>query len=213
MSRLFLVDNPRRRPERAPSRSTPRDRAVPVIGDIENEIDWPDASPRAWVSSRSRWWARFNGRLCYTMPYCAGGSLRDRLRNSTREPWRRRRSPTEFLRVERVGDLPTITSAKSWSSPSAPWRLVRLPPCTQGNTEKWQAAFPTTSIIHAGVWRWRSPNLAAVIVQQDRRENARRLIEESKKIFNDLSGKLGKNSEFQEHLAEAWRVKDVSATT
>ena len=52
-------------------------------------------------------------------------------------------------------------------------------------------------------------NLAAVIVEQDRREDARRLIEESKKIFNDLSGKLGKNSEFQEHLAKHARVRDV----
>jgi tetratricopeptide (TPR) repeat protein len=52
-------------------------------------------------------------------------------------------------------------------------------------------------------------NLAAVIVEQDRHEDARRLIEESKKIFNDLSGKLGKNSEFQEHLTKHARVSEV----
>ncbi len=52
-------------------------------------------------------------------------------------------------------------------------------------------------------------NLAAVIVAQDRHNEARKLIEESKKIFDDLAGKLGTNDEFQQHLTKHARVNEA----
>jgi tetratricopeptide (TPR) repeat protein len=52
-------------------------------------------------------------------------------------------------------------------------------------------------------------NVAAVAVEQGRHEEAAGLLEESRKLFDDLSPRLGKNSNFQEHLAKNVRVREV----
>jgi serine/threonine-protein kinase len=52
-------------------------------------------------------------------------------------------------------------------------------------------------------------NIAAVADQQGRLDEAVGLLEESKKLFDDLSPKLGKNSNFQEHLTKNTRLREA----
>jgi hypothetical protein len=51
--------------------------------------------------------------------------------------------------------------------------------------------------------------LAAVVLQQDHPKEARELIEESGKIFEDLTKTLGNNAHFQQHHDRYARVRDA----
>jgi hypothetical protein len=52
-------------------------------------------------------------------------------------------------------------------------------------------------------------NIAAVLVEQDRPKEALGPIEESAKIFENLSQALGSNAEFQQHRAKHARVHEA----
>jgi serine/threonine-protein kinase len=52
-------------------------------------------------------------------------------------------------------------------------------------------------------------NLAAVMLQQGRPEDALELVEESGKIFDDLKKTLGNNAQFQEHYNKYTRIRDA----
>ncbi len=53
-------------------------------------------------------------------------------------------------------------------------------------------------------------NIAAVADHQGRPMEALGLLEESKKIFDDLSEKLGKNTDFQQHVAKNVSVREAA---
>ncbi len=53
-------------------------------------------------------------------------------------------------------------------------------------------------------------NIAVVADHQGRPHEALGLLEESKKIFDDLSEKLGKNTDFQQHLAKNIQVREAA---
>jgi len=53
-------------------------------------------------------------------------------------------------------------------------------------------------------------NIAAVLDQQDRRDEALVLIEEAGRMFNELSGTLGGNREFQAHHAKHARLRELT---
>jgi hypothetical protein len=51
-------------------------------------------------------------------------------------------------------------------------------------------------------------NLADVVLQQGRPKDARELIDESAKIYDDIRKSLGGNAEFQQHHAKHLRMRD-----
>ena len=52
-------------------------------------------------------------------------------------------------------------------------------------------------------------NLAAVVLQQDRPRDARELVEESGKLFDDLRKPLGTNAHFQKHYEAHTKIRDA----
>src|SRR5262249_55447808 len=52
-------------------------------------------------------------------------------------------------------------------------------------------------------------NLAAVVLQQDRPKDARELIEEAGRIFDDLRKALRTNDEFRQHDEKHARIRDA----
>ena len=80
MSRLFLVEDSNGAWE-VLKQIDPARRAMSATSSASRtRSSWPGTSPpRALESSRSSFVGRVDGQLAYTMPYCEGGSLRDRL--------------------------------------------------------------------------------------------------------------------------------------
>ena len=107
MSRLFLVDNPGGGREVLKQIDPARSSSARDLRRFENEIDLARrlAAKGVGVVEVSLV-GQVDGRLCYTMPYCAGGSLRDRLRNSARDRGSGRAGHRRVLASQRAGDLP-----------------------------------------------------------------------------------------------------------